>query len=697
MIKQILFIIIATSAIECGRKGKKSQHEDPGLKKMQNRPLNDQEQSSILQQINATTDKKFLMSNTHYELLLDLKFQTKSVKDGFKKTGSKSIYQFTLTDENDKTCVFNFSVWATETGIVKNSQFKATMEKCYPVVEAAYEEPEQIQMEDDSSEGHDLNEGTWIPETLDNYPMNQDQTKLMLRILNLENFLTENQFEYKEGVYHTDVLLENENKKRNTFRLTLVKEDITCNFLIHDNENNKNTLSNDVKAQLRTCGVKNTKASFHQQLKNAIGKKFGNKVHDETSESSDDFERKSSSSEAEKEYPEIVNFLKELEDTYETKAVEVENNKELPDNQKPEFIKKLEDIMAQKLKNYENELIVKEDEVITGMENKIASIVIKQNEVEAKLDQKVDEDQPHKNPEFLKKLGEIYQKKAEEIQKDLDEEKNKRDNLDAVVQDYVKELLEKAVKDVETEKDKPLEPLLLTNNDEDLTTNYPIQKLMRRKNVYYQKDIPSEKNTLALIDLSSESDEHFNEEDFKPLTLTRQNAFRKPKNDSIADIIKSKKPFYIDFTKPNPKPVINVSVGDALRKHFFQNLVNVGQKQKCSSENIRTIKQLFTTLALTNKFQAVHLYDENFLECKKQVVSGMQYTAVMSFNNEKCVIILWHQAWLKDAPVKVVYEGAEEKGILATGQHDDFLVNGETLPNCADRIGTDEFIASLKN
>ena len=690
MIKQILFIIIATTAIQSTRTpNRKMADKDLKPREMANRELKPQEQTKFLDYINEMSKRNFRMTKSNVKLILDLKFQFSSVKAGFEKTATKEKYTFTIEDD-EKSCDFNFSIYSSE-NFINSKGFKEDVLKCVPFVE----EP----VEDDSSEAHDLNEGTWIPETLNNSPMNQDQTKLMLKILNLENFVTENHFEYKEGVYHTDVLLENENKKRNTFRLTLVKEDITCNFLIHDNENNKNTLSNDVKAQLRTCGVKNTKASFHQQLKNAIGKKFGNKVHDETSESSDDFERKSSSSEAEKEYPEIAKFLNDLEDTYETKAVEIENNTNIIDAQKPEFIAKLEEIMANKVKMYEDSLIVKEDENIAVLENQIHDIKEKQNEVIEELDNHVVvDDHSPKNPDFLKKLSDIYQARAEKVQKDLNDEKRARDEIKNKMKLVIEEMMVKTQKKISVEEKEiqnvqiqPVTEVLNYNKElnEEMSfsseeENIPIIQddellilpaVVNNRKTRSQRSTSTSNNKLPKLSLSSEEN----------LANTDENNDIQLKSIDIAQKLKD---------------INNQLVKDKLNKHFLQQILINGAPEKCSSKTRLVIKQLFTTLALRNQFQAIHLYDENFLDCTSQVVSGMKYTAIMSFNDEKCMVSLWSQVWNKEQPVRILYNDVKENGVLSHVSGEEFIVKGEVLPNCADRVGTHElkdFIAQNRN
>lgn len=234
MIKQILFIIMTTSVFSVKK-------NTQGPKEMENRPLSEIEQTELLNQINSKTSKNFIMTNTHYKLILDLKYQNESKKSGFKNSAVKSFYKFTLIDEKNKNCDFDFSIFGSEKNFLENLKFKENLKNCFLNLK-------EISLEDESSEAQDLQNGTWIPETLDNFPINENQKNSILRILDLNGFISKNGLVFNGGVFHSDLLLENQEVRRNTYRVSLENGDLECHFLIHDNENNKFHLSEDLKS-----------------------------------------------------------------------------------------------------------------------------------------------------------------------------------------------------------------------------------------------------------------------------------------------------------------------------------------------------------------------------------------------------------------------------------------------------------------
>lgn len=640
MIKKTLFIIIAITTIQSSKK-----NGTPAEKEMQNRVLTAQEESDILQKINLFTNENFQMKNSNFKLVLALKFQNESVKAGFAKSATKSFYKFNLFNDL-KSCDFEFSKFSSA-DFMKNSEFLSQLNDCVP------RKQDTEKLEDDSSEAQDLNQGTWVPETLGNSIMTQDQSKLILKILDLESFLNESGFSFKEGVFHTDLLLENEDIKRNTYRVTLENVNVECNFLIHDNENNKNTLSDDVKSQIRICGNKNS-----QKVSNFKNKKNNGKTSESNSVLSDS---------SEQEYPEINEFLIDLEDAFNAKAVEIEKNSNILDSYKPEFIENLENIYGQKLKNYQDGLMVKEDEIIKNLENKVQEIVLKKNEIEEELEQKNLDDQPHKNPEFLKKLDEILQKKNEEYNKNLNEEKRKKEDLQNKLKQMVQHLLKKTEDKIQ--KDEELIPTV-----EVLSHNKSL------KDLKLSLTSESEENELPIIDTNFLVAPQKTKTNRSERSKSSQELKNDDENFSSDEETSIQDP---NSTIQQKIQKINSNINkEKLNKHFLNQILINGQTEKCSRYNINAIKTLFNTLALQNKFQAIHLYDENFLECSSQVVSGMKYRAVMSFNDEKCVINLWHQAWMQN-PVKVLYQGVQGNGVLANGKQEDIV-------NCADRVGTKE-------
>lgn len=447
---------------------------------------------------------------------------------------------------------------------------------------------------------------------------------------------------------------------------------------------------------------------------------------------------------AEQKFPEISEILDNLENSYDNKAVEIMKNPNVIESEKVVSINNLEDVYVKKLEDYENEILSKEDNLINNLENEIQNIVLKKNEIDQELEQKNVDDSPHKNPELLKKLSEIYKKKADEINKNLEDEKKNRKDLENQVNDYVENLINKTVQKIENENLIPIvdKNLLKKRNSFEetrkklLDENDSVEEIpLKRKNNIKEKkeeiNYPYRRQNhfvggKTLSSLSNESDigtdsESSEELNFPILTMKRKNAMIYPKKSQESyekeRVSNIKKNFYLSFEKnldnkkdtsleddlkfptlklerqkkfyPTRNPEEKTELEKDLKKHFLQKILKKGQNVKCSKENKNSIKKIFATLALKNKFQSIDLFDENFLECSTQIVNGIKYKAILSFNDEKCFIEIWHQAWMEDG-IKIGYEGVE-------GVRDGFMgVEGGDMDNCVDRVGTEEMIESVK-
>ena len=95
----------------------------------------------------------------------------------------------------------------------------------------------------------------------------------------------------------------------------------------------------------------------------------------------------------------------------------------------------------------------------------------------------------------------------------------------------------------------------------------------------------------------------------------------------------------------------------------------MGAPDKCTAKDRINFTKSLITMANKRTIRAFVLYDENILECSSQVVTGMKYQTVLSFNGEHCPVDIW----------------AQPDGTV-------ILLNGTTLAegNCAGYLTTEE-------
>lgn len=734
MIKQTLFIIFITTCIMSNKNGNKGT---PGPKEMENRPLNQEEISGleVMLQNKVGQDMKIKVDGTKYELVLNLAFAND--KDNKSKSRTKQSFRFVAVS-GDVVCNFDYSKYTQEPSsksldeqlenckkqfekvTQKSSESSSSQEEVH---ESSSSEEEKKVVKEVSEEDSEIVHGIWVPETIENSPMNDAQIKKAIRLLNLahNHFLEENKMFFKEGVFHTDILTGDhvQRKTRNTFRIAVSNQDTQCNFLLHDNENNRSTVSEDLRAQIRVCHL-NVQTSHSVNV-------FNNKKGNDESQESASIESLSEEEveEVEEDLSKLAEFIQNLEDAYETKAVQINNDNQLTQDEKVDNYQVLEDEVIEMFNNFETDV---QEKMVIRNNVHVADQTIHVQELEPEVGVLP----AHKDEDFLKKLSEIYDQKNKQIQKELEDEKmnkaNKNPEFIAKLEEIMAKKLKKYQDELAEEKEqKEAQELANANKNPEFIAK--LEEIMAKKLRNYQNELDEEKKQKAE---QLENDARKNPEFLQKLGEIYQKKAEAVKDDlnklkekkekmmnglrnyfknlieKKQNLIEEEEKTINEIKNDNKIPTIRVSplsssseseeeessnkihtvenqeFKDRIGQHLLVRMNEhlAGGVSNCSDEHKQQLKGIFAKLVHENVVQNISLYDENFVSCTAQVVSGMKYEAVLSFNDEKCVVTLWYQPWVKENPVSLLVPDVNSDiALVKQGGRSD-------LPQCADRVGT---------